>query len=117
MEDTPKLLRIPMSECPDLWTRLQRHKWPISWSNMEDSVVLLERNLYGHPLGGFFRERQFVTVLLGLRWEKAPNWECQFVHRKQSLFLSVYVDDMNIAGRKQNLSLICKKLMKLVDLG
>ena len=26
MEDAPKLLKIPKSECPDIWTRLPRHK-------------------------------------------------------------------------------------------
>ena len=36
-------------------------KWPKSWSSMEDQVVPLERNLYGHPLSG-------------LLWEKAI-WE------------------------------------------
>ena len=50
MEDAPKLLKIPKSECPDIWIRLPRHKWPKSWSSMEDPVVPLERNLYGHPL-------------------------------------------------------------------
>ena len=50
MEDAPKLLKIPKSECPDIWIRLPRHKWPKSWSGMEDPAVLLERNLYGHPL-------------------------------------------------------------------
>ena len=45
MEDAPKLLKIPKSECPDIWIRLPRHKWPKSWSCMEDPVVPLERNL------------------------------------------------------------------------
>ena len=40
------------SECPDIWIRLPRHKWPKSWSSIEDPVVPLERNLYGHPLAG-----------------------------------------------------------------
>ena len=31
LEDAPKLLRIPNSECPDIWIRLPRHKWPKSW--------------------------------------------------------------------------------------
>ena len=52
MEDAPKLLKIPKSDCPDIWIRLPRHKWPESWSSMEDPVVPLERNLYGHPLAG-----------------------------------------------------------------
>ena len=45
MEDAHKLLKIPKSECPDIWIRLPRHKWPKSWSSMEDPVVPLERNL------------------------------------------------------------------------
>ena len=52
MEDAHKLLKIPKSECPDIWIRLPRHKWPKSWSSKEDPVVPLERNLYGHPLAG-----------------------------------------------------------------
>ena len=57
MEDAPKLLKIQKSECPDIWIRLPRHRWPKSWSSMEDPVVPLERNLYGHPLAGLFWER------------------------------------------------------------
>ena len=37
---------------------------------MEDPVVPLERNLYGHPLAGLLRERQFERVLLEYGWEK-----------------------------------------------
>ena len=59
LEDASKLLKIPKSECPDIWIRLPRHKWPKSWSSMEDPAVPLERNLYGHPLAGLFWERQF----------------------------------------------------------
>ena len=33
MEDAHKLLKIPKSECPDIWIRLPRHKWPMSWSS------------------------------------------------------------------------------------
>ena len=28
MEDAPKLLKISKQECPDIWIRLPRHKWP-----------------------------------------------------------------------------------------
>ena len=27
-EVAPKFLEIPKSECPDIWIRLPRHKWP-----------------------------------------------------------------------------------------
>ena len=61
---------------------------------MEDPVVPLERNLYGHPLAGLLWEKQFEKILLKHGWEKVPNWECLFVHHQKGLFLSVYVDDL-----------------------
>ena len=100
MEDAPKLLKIPKSECPDIWIRLPRHKWPKSWSSMEDPVVPLERNLYGHPLAGLLWERQFEKILWQHCCEKVSNWECLFVHREKGLFLSVYVDDIKIGWKE-----------------
>ena len=117
MEDAPKLLKIPKSECPDIWIRLPRHKWPKSSSSIEDPVVPLERNLYGHPLAGLLWERQFEKILLQHGWEKVSNWECLFVHRQKGLFFSVYVDDKKLAGKKQNIDPVWKVLNKEVDLG
>ena len=88
MENAPKLLKIPKSECPDIWIRPPRHKWPKSWSSMEDPVVPLERNLYGHPLAGLLWEREFVKVLLKYGWEKVPNWKCSsFIVKKEYYYL------------------------------
>ena len=100
MEDAHKLLKIPKSECPNIWIRLPRHKWPKSWSSMEDPVVPLEQNLYGHPLAGLLWERHFEKILLKHGWEKVPNWECLFVHRDKGLFFSVYVDEIKLVGKK-----------------
>ena len=36
-------------------------------------------------------------------WEKVPREECQYFHRHTGLFLSVYVDDIKMAGKHQNL--------------
>ena len=93
MEDAPKLLKILKSECPDIWIRLPKHKWPESWSSLEDPVVPLERNLCGHPLAGLLWEL-FEKVLLEHGWEQVPNWERLFVNREKGLFLSEYVDDV-----------------------
>ena len=96
MEDAPKLLKIPKSECPDIWSRLPRHKWPISWSSMEDPVVLLEPNLYGHPLAGLLWEKQFEKIILKYVWEKVS---------------------IKLAGKKQNINSMWKVLNKEVYLG
>ena len=84
---------------------------------MEDSVVLLERNFYGHPLAGLLWERQFEKVLLKYGWEKVSNWECLFVHREKGLFLSVHVDDIKFGLKETNLDPMWKLLNTEVDLG
>ena len=117
MEDAHKLLKIPKSECPDICIRPPRHKWPKSWSSMEDPVVPLERKLYGHLLAGLLWERQFEKILLEHGWEKVSKCECLFVHREKGLFLSVYVDDIKLAGKEQNIDPMWKVLNKEVDLG
>ena len=103
----PSSLKIP-SECPDFWMHLPKHEWLKSWSSMEDAVFLLERNLYGHPLARLLCERQFEKILLKHGWEKIPNCECLFVHREKGLFLSVYVDDVELTGKKRNIDPIWK---------
>ena len=84
---------------------------------MEDPAGTLERNLYGHPLARLSWERQVEKVLLKYGWEKVSNWECLCVHREKGLFLSVYVDDIKLAGKKQNIDPMWKVLNKEVDLG
>ena len=50
-------------------------------------------------------------------WEKVSNWECLFVHLEKGLFLSVFVDDIKLAGKKQNIDPMWKVPNKEVDLG
>ena len=50
-------------------------------------------------------------------WKKIPNWECLFVHREKRSFFSVYVDDIKLAAKNQNLDPMWKVLNKEVDLG
>ena len=68
-------------------------------------------------MAGLLTERPFEKVLLKHGWEKIPNWECLFGHREKGLFLSVYVDDIKLAGKIQNIDPMWKVLNKEVDLG
>ena len=111
LEDASRLLKIPKAECPDDWVRRPRHTWPKSWSNIEDPVVPLERNLYGHPLAGFLWERQFEETLLEFGWEKAQNWECMFIVNKGSFCQFLWMTSKRL-GKKQNVALMCKKFDK-----
>ena len=57
--------------------------------------------------------KQFFSKMDGRK--KVPDWECLFVHRQQGLFLSVYVDDIKLAGRKHHMNPMWKQLMKHFD--
>ena len=92
------------------------NNWPKSWDKIEDcgsSWKKLVRTPTGKTFEGTGSPNIFYWNLDG---KKVPNWECLFVHRKQKLFLSVYVDDIKMSGRKQNVTPVRKKLMKNVDL-
>ena len=77
-------------------------KWPKSWSSMEDPVVPLERNLYGHPLAGLSWERQLEKVLLMLNRKT----------RKRTLLVCVCGWFRNWLGRNKTLTQCGKYLWK-----
>ena len=91
MEDAPTLLKIPKSECPDIWIRLPKHKWPKSWSRMEDPVVPLERNLDGHPLAGLLWERnlrKFYSNMAGKKFRIGNA--CLSIEKKEYSYLCMW---------------------------
>ena len=92
-----------------------KHKWPKSWEYIEDRVPL-ERNLYGPPTRWTIVGKTVRGSSVGAWMGRVPNWECLFVHREKGLFLSVYVDHIKKSGKKQNMALMWKKLMKNVDI-
>ena len=59
----PTFLKMPKSGCPDIWTRLPKHKWTKSWSCIgrpsRSSWTKFVRSSFGKTLW----ERQFEKVL------------------------------------------------------
>ena len=70
MEDALNKFKLPELECPIVWIRL--HRW----------------------------KRQFEEVSKEDGWEKVSGWECLFWNRQEGRFLSEYMDDIEIAGKK-----------------
>ena len=99
---------VRMSRYLDTSTKTQVAKIMV----LEDPVVPLERNLYGHPSGRTFWERQFEKDLWKHGGEKVPNWDSFFVNRERGRFLSVCVD----ATRCGNIDPMWIVLNKEVDL-
>ena len=59
---------------------------------MEDPVVPLERNLYGHPLAGLLWERQFEKILLKHVWEKLQIGNVSlFIVKKDYSYLCMWM--------------------------
>ena len=54
---------------------------------------------------------------IGTRLGKVLNWECFFVNRARGLLQSVHVDDIKLAGKRENGEPTWKTLMKDVGLG
>ena len=80
-----------------------------SCSFWKESVwSFLWQDYYGK---GNLRKPHWNTV--GKRF---PSWECLFVHR-EVFFLSVHVEDIKLAGKKQNLDPMWKAINKEVDSG
>ena len=48
---------MPEHDHVETWITLPPSQRPKSWHNIEDPVVKLRLNLYGHPLAGLFWER------------------------------------------------------------
>ena len=65
-------------------------------------VVRMDKALYGHPDAGALWERHCHKVLLGLGFKPVPNWGTCYIHPTKDLYLTVYVDDMQIAGPTAN---------------
>ena len=115
--ESHKLFKIPKSECPDIWIRLPRHKWPKSWSSIEDPVVPFGWNLYGHPWQDCYGNGNLRKIFWNTVEEKIRIGNVYSLTERKGLFLSVYVDDMKLAGKKQNIDPMWKLLNKEVDLG
>ena len=72
-------------------------------------------DLYGHPLARLLWKRQFEKVLLTYAWKKFRIGNAYSFTEKKGLFLSVYMDDIKLAGKKQNIDPMWKLLNKEVD--
>ena len=99
--------KFPKSECTDFSIRPLKHKWPKSWSSVEDPVVPLERTLYGHPLAGTLWDR-----LWKYGWEESPGWECFFVAEKKDYSCLCMWTVFNWLGRNKSLTQCGKNLWK-----
>jgi len=102
---------------PLTWITIPKEYWPASWhGKYTEPVVILRRNLYGHPLAGLYWQKHCQKALFSLGWEQVKGWECLYKHRADRLFLFVYVDDFKMAGLKCNMKGMWSKIASVLDI-
>ena len=118
MEDAPKLLRIPKSECPKIYGYVfPDTSGPNRGQTQKIQWFLLNEILYGHPLAGPVWERQFEKVVNGTWMGKSAELGMSFlfIENKDCSNRCTWIIS-KITGKKQNMAPMWKKLMKIVDL-
>ena len=85
-----------------------QYGWPSRSSWAKSVRSSFDRTIMGTPIW-----ESSIRTRLG----KVPNWECLFVHSEKGLFSYVYVDDIKLAGKTENIEPTWQILMEDVDLG
>ena len=82
----------------------------------EMRVVPLDKALYGHPESGVHWEEKCNRAIKLLGFQQVGTcgeWRSCFYHPEQKLFLMVYVDDFKMAGPKDAVEAMWKRLNDL----
>ena len=105
-------IEIGMPRCLDTSSKKQMPKiMEKIWRAHGTSWTTCVRSTNSRIALGKTIRRSFFHLEIG--WDRIPNWDCIFVHRKQGLFLSVYVDDIKMAGKEKNMAPMRKKLINM----
>ena len=85
MEDAPTLLKLPKSECPDIWISLPRYKWPKKMAKHWRTSGAFGKEVVRTSFCRIAK-RKTVRESSSGNCEKAPTWECLCAHRQQGFF-------------------------------
>ena len=95
----PRLLTFMATEYSANWIRLLRSRHLVNFDKINDPVVPVGSNVYGHPLACSLWGRK----LEGCRKEFRTSRECLCIHGQAKL-LSVHVDDIKDGGSQGKFS-------------
>ena len=95
------------------WVRLPKSQWRPEWHDAKFKgcpVVPLYKALYGHPDSGGYWEQHNEEHLKAQGFTTVPGWPSCLTHKTLKVYLTVYVDDFKISGKREDV----KKAWKLV---
>ena len=67
-------------------------------------------------MAGLFWEQHCSKAIHSCGFDPVARWECLYKHKKEQLFLSVYVVDFKMTSKAANLIKIWKRLGELLEL-
>ena len=116
MEDAPKSLKIPKSECPDFWIRLHHTTGHNNGQRLKIQWFLPNENCTDPPppLAGLLWERPFEEVSIGTRMQNSTE-SAMSVRSKKTRIILISIRGWYQHGWKK-LDHMWMKLLKLVDL-
>ena len=77
---------------------IPKHLCPKEWLHMHKPVCRLIKALYGHPEAGAHCERHLTAIVVELGGIAVPSHPSLFFFEKRKLLLTIYVDDLLLAG-------------------
>jgi hypothetical protein len=94
------------------WVRVPKELWPASWHDKGyiAPMCLLTKALYGHPESGGHWEKHLTSAVVAIGGEKIPNHPSSFWFPEKRALLTVYVDDLMLAGPRGSHSSIWEAL-------
>ena len=92
------------------WAELPWEAWPkhlqeeITRRGLKRPMCRVNKALYGHPDSGTMWEQHCDESVRALEFKPVgPEWPSMYYHEKLDLLLVIYVDDLKLAGPKENL--------------
>jgi hypothetical protein len=80
------------------YLEIPKHLCPKEWRSMHQPVVRLVKALYGHPEAGAHWERHLEKIVVEMGGARVPSHPSLFFYKKLRLMLTIYVDDLLLAG-------------------
>ena len=102
MSEAPRLLRSPEKECPQVCVRPPPSRRPQQWDTIEESVVPLERNLFGHLFGRTGIGEKMGRCTCEEKWRQRANTGMSSSRRKPTVLVYVREGHKKKAGKKKH---------------
>ena len=107
----------------ETWVQIPSEWWPPEWFDengvckYHKPVVRLRKALYGHPDSGTFWENYCDDVCKCAGFVPIPDWPSCYYHPDLEVLMVIYVDDIKIAGPKEVLPEVWKRLRDGMKIG